>query len=161
MEEARELARPDFLRNIEIPFLNITLPINIVTAVVVIISVAVLIRGFTQRTTAVASHILIEDHSKDTKEKLEKLKEEINNDPKTFAEYAKKHSQCPSKSNGGHLGTFGLGDMVPAFDKLVFSPSSELGVVHGPIQTHFGWHLILIHKRNEQRQIILDTNSFQ
>lgn len=160
MEEARALAQPQLLRNIEI--FGKTLPVNIVTVTVLLVGGAILFRGFTQKSTAEASHILIEDHSEETKTKLEKIKEAINNNPETFASYAKKYSTCPSgKSAGGNLGKFSLGDMVPAFDKVVFSPKSKIGVVYGPIHTHFGWHLILIHKRNEQRQMVLENDSFQ
>lgn len=38
--------------------------------------------------------------------------------------------------------------MVPAFDKVVFE--EEIGVVHGPVKTPFGAHLILIHERSQQ-----------
>ena len=38
------------------------------------------------------------------------------------------------------LGSFGQGAMVPEFDKVVFN--DEVGVVHGPVKTQFGYHLI-------------------
>ncbi len=64
-----------------------------------------------------------------------------------FAEIAKKHSTCPSGSTGGDLGEFGPGQMVPEFDKVVFE--EEVGKVHGPVQTQFGYHLLEITSRSE------------
>jgi len=48
---------------------------------------------------------------------------------------------------GGYLGTFKPGMMVKEFDQVVFT--EELGKVHGPIETQFGYHLILITRRTE------------
>ncbi len=57
-----------------------------------------------------------------------------------FAKLAKKHSLCPSKKKGGDLGEFRRGQMVKAFDDVVFK--RPLLKVHGPIKTKFGYHLI-------------------
>ncbi len=62
-----------------------------------------------------------------------------------FADIAKKHSKCPSGSQGGDLGEFTQGQMVPEFDKVVFADA--VGKVHGPVKTQFGYHLIEITKR--------------
>lgn len=64
---------------------------------------------------------------------------------KAFSAAAKSKSTCPSKKNGGALGTFGQGEMVPEFDAVAFK--KEVGMIHGPIQTSFGSHLILITNR--------------
>ncbi|MBJ7265901.1 peptidylprolyl isomerase [Idiomarina abyssalis] len=81
-----------------------------------------------------ALHILVE-----TKDEAEKLKEQLAQGAK-FAELARKHSLCPSGKKGGDLGEFNRGQMVSAFDKIVFGkPTLE---VHGPVKTQFGWHLI-------------------
>ena len=66
--------------------------------------------------------------------------------PSQFA-MAREHSQCPSGAQGGDLGTFGPGQMVPEFDTVVFS--GDVGVVHGPVQTQFGYHLIEITERTD------------
>ena len=58
-----------------------------------------------------------------------------------------RYSSCPSSQKGGSLGSFGRGAMVPAFDEVVFN--KEVGVVHGPVKTPFGAHLILIESRTE------------
>tara|TARA_B100000315_G_C14592979_1_gene596967 strand:+ start:7424 stop:7705 length:282 start_codon:yes stop_codon:yes gene_type:complete len=90
---------------------------------------------------ASARHILV-----NSKEECEKLKKQIE-DGAEFAQIAKESSQCPSGKSGGDLGEFSPGQMVPEFDQVVFS--QEVGKVHGPIQTQFGYHLIEITNRNE------------
>ena len=57
-----------------------------------------------------------------------------------FAHLAAEHSECPSSKDGGNLGVFGRGDMVPEFDDVVF----ELGVgdVSSVVETAFGYHII-------------------
>jgi peptidyl-prolyl cis-trans isomerase C len=89
--------------------------------------------------TASARHILVE-----TKEECETLKKEIESGA-DFAEIAKAHSKCPSGKRGGDLGEFSQGDMVPEFDRIVFR--EEVGKVHGPVKTGFGYHLIEITRR--------------
>lgn len=89
---------------------------------------------------ASARHILV-----DTEEKCSELKQEIINGV-SFADVAK-HSTCPSGSQGGDLGNFGQGQMVPEFDQVVFNEA--LNVVHGPIKTQFGYHLLEITERSE------------
>lgn len=63
-----------------------------------------------------------------------------------FASLAKKHSLCNSAKKGGHLGEFGPGKMLKAFDNVVFKLS--VLTVHGPIKTKFGFHLIETIYRN-------------
>lgn len=63
----------------------------------------------------------------------------------SFADLAKQHSQCPSGRQGGSLGEFGKGQMVPEFDRVVFGEA--VGVVHGPVKTQFGYHLVEVTKR--------------
>ena len=89
---------------------------------------------------ATARHILVE-----TEEKCEDIKKQIE-DGSDFAELAKEHSKCPSGRQGGDLGEFSQGQMVKEFDDVVFS--SDLGVVHGPVRTQFGFHLIEITSRS-------------
>ena len=90
---------------------------------------------------AKARHILVSD-----KEACEKLKAQIEGG-EDFGELAAKHSQCPSGQSGGDLGQFSQGQMVPEFDQVVFN--DEVGKVHGPVQTQFGYHLIEITSRND------------
>lgn len=90
--------------------------------------------------SASARHILVE-----SEDKCVQLKNEIEGGA-DFAEVAKTHSKCPSGAGGGDLGEFRPGQMVPEFDKVVFS--EELGKVHGPVKTQFGYHLIEITSRS-------------
>ena len=91
--------------------------------------------------TATARHILVE-----AQDECENIKTEIENGA-DFAALAKQHSKCPSGQQGGDLGEFTSGQMVKEFDQVVFG--EELGKVHGPIQTQFGFHLIEITSRVE------------
>ncbi|WP_083796387.1 peptidylprolyl isomerase [Marinobacter sp. ELB17] len=88
---------------------------------------------------ATARHILV-----DTEAKCEELKKDIEGG-QDFAEVAKKHSSCPSGGNGGDLGSFGPGQMVPEFDTVVFS--ADLNTVQGPVKTQFGYHLLEVTSR--------------
>jgi peptidyl-prolyl cis-trans isomerase C len=90
---------------------------------------------------ATARHILV-----DSEEQCEELKRRIENG-EDFAEIAMEHSKCPSGQDGGDLGKFAPGQMVPEFDRVVFSES--LHEVHGPVQTQFGFHLIEITERSQ------------
>jgi len=83
---------------------------------------------------ATASHILVE-----TEERCNEIKTEIENGL-SFSDAAKANSSCPSSAQGGDLGKFGPGQMVPEFDKAIFS--GDVGVLYGPIKTQFGYHLI-------------------
>eukprot|EP00544_Gedaniella_sp_CCMP2646_P010913 CAMPEP_0202480800 /NCGR_PEP_ID=MMETSP1361-20130828/647_1 /ASSEMBLY_ACC=CAM_ASM_000849 /TAXON_ID=210615 /ORGANISM="Staurosira complex sp., Strain CCMP2646" /LENGTH=113 /DNA_ID=CAMNT_0049108263 /DNA_START=171 /DNA_END=512 /DNA_ORIENTATION=+ len=107
------------------------------------------VRGFMKRftTKATASHILIKGRGAEAENKLEDLKAEIGNDPVKFAEAAAQYSACPSGRQGGNLGEFGPGAMVKEFDTVVFN--DDVGVVHGPVKTQFGYHLIYISDRTE------------
>ena len=90
---------------------------------------------------ASARHILVdsEEVCKDLKAKIEAGAD--------FAKVAEEHSKCPSGKEGGSLGEFEPGEMVEEFDEVVFS--AEIGKVHGPIKTDFGYHLIEITSRRE------------
>jgi parvulin-like peptidyl-prolyl isomerase len=57
-----------------------------------------------------------------------------------FADLAKTHSDCPSSNDGGSLGSFGRGAMVPEFDEAVFT--LEVGDSSDVVETPFGYHLI-------------------
>ncbi|WP_057832068.1 peptidylprolyl isomerase [Colwellia sp. TT2012] len=89
---------------------------------------------------ASARHILV-----DTEEQCLALKTEIEAG-KDFTEVAKEHSNCPSNAQGGDLGSFGPGQMVPEFDAVVFS--APLNTVQGPVKTQFGYHLLEVTERS-------------
>lgn len=90
---------------------------------------------------ASARHILV-----DTEEMCLALKKKIEGGA-DFAAVAKEHSACPSGQDGGDLGSFRPGMMVREFDTVVFRDA--VGVVHGPVRTQFGYHLIEITDRTE------------
>lgn len=84
-----------------------------------------------------ASHILVK-----TKEEAEQIRTDIVSGKISFAEAAEKYSSCPSGARGGDLGFFGRGMMVPEFDQASFS--LPVGEVSEPVQTQFGYHLIVV-----------------
>ena len=88
---------------------------------------------------ATARHLLVS-----TEVQCEELKQQILAGA-DFAELAKQHSSCPSGAQGGDLGRFGPGMMVPEFDKVVFS--APLNEVQGPVKTQFGYHLLEVTSR--------------
>lgn len=96
---------------------------------------------FTPQPEFNAAHILV-----DSEERAQELKAEIDGGA-DFGELATEHSSDGSAQNGGDLGWFGLGRMVPEFETAV--QELEAGEVSDPIQTQFGWHLI---KLNETRE---------
>lgn len=90
-------------------------------------------------TRAQARHILVatEDECNELKKRIEAGED--------FAELAKEYSKCPSGKQGGDLGEFSPGQMVKEFNDVCFN--EEVGVVHGPVETQFGCHLIEVTKR--------------
>lgn len=96
---------------------------------------------FAAKTQVSAKHVLVE-----TEESANDIAKEIA-DGLSFEEAAKKYSTCPSKERGGDLGYFSKGQMVPEFEKAAFE--GEVGKVIGPVQTQFGYHLILVEDKKE------------
>ena len=102
-------------------------------------------------TTYSASHILsmfpgaqegkqpTAEEEKATLEKLQKAQKELA-DGKDFAEVAKTHSDCPSKKEGGNLGTFPAGQMVPEFEEAL--KKMKAGEISQPVKTQYGYHII-------------------
>ncbi len=82
-----------------------------------------------------ASHILV-----DSEDKANEILAKITAGEISFEDAAREHSSCPSSRQGGSLGEFGRGQMVPEFDSACFE--MEVGEVRGPVQTQFGYHLI-------------------
>ncbi|MBR2620852.1 MAG: peptidylprolyl isomerase [Clostridia bacterium] len=90
---------------------------------------------FMGQETVSASHILV-----DSEEKANELLAKITAGEVSFEDAARENSSCPSSREGGSLGEFGRGQMVPEFDTACFE--MEVGEVRGPVQTQFGYHLI-------------------
>jgi peptidyl-prolyl cis-trans isomerase C len=64
-----------------------------------------------------------------------------------FATLAREYSSCPSKAQGGDLGTFSPGMMVKEFDQVVFS--AKVNSIQGPVKTQFGYHLLEVTERSD------------
>ena len=86
-----------------------------------------------------AVHILI-PNDENSEEKLALLQRELEQGV-SFSDLAMEHSACPSAQNGGSLGFFGRGQMVPEFEEAAFA-LNEPGDISEPVQSNFGWHII-------------------
>ncbi len=95
-----------------------------------------------------ASHILVatEDEAKEIKAQLDEGAD--------FAELAKEKSTGPSGPNGGALGWFGKGEMVPEFEQAVIG--LEKGQISDPVQTQFGWHVLILNDKRKSEVPELD-----
>jgi peptidyl-prolyl cis-trans isomerase C len=89
--------------------------------------------------TVNASHILVE-----TEEEALRILDEIKGGL-AFEEAARKYSSCPSKEEGGNLGDFGRGQMVPEFEQAAFAMAE--GELSAPVKTQFGYHLIRLNSK--------------
>lgn len=90
--------------------------------------------------TVNASHILT-----DSEEKACEIMKKIENGEISFEEAAKENSSCPSSQNGGNLGDFTRGQMVPEFDEACFNMNE--GEMKGPVKTQFGYHIIKLNSK--------------
>ena len=92
-----------------------------------------------------ASHILVEDEAtaKDVKRRLD--------EGEVFGDLAREVSSCPSKDNGGNLGHFTRGRMVPEFEEAAFGLAVD--EISEPVETQFGYHIIKLDHRHEARKL--------
>lgn len=102
---------------------------------------------FLGQETVSASHILVSDEAL-ARELISKIKSgEV-----SFEAAATEHSSCPSKNNGGSLGEFGRGQMVPEFDEAVFS--MKVGEISNvPVKTQFGYHVIRLDSKRDSETV--------
>ena len=116
---------------------------------------------FTIEEQVKARHILFSVESNATFEKSEEKREEAEevlkklNEGGDFSELAKKYSDGPTASSGGDLGFFGRGQMVPGFDREVFS--MEPGKLAGPVRTQFGYHIIKLEEKRAAEVLDLEN----
>ena len=89
----------------------------------------------------------------DSEEKAAEILADIKAEKITFSDAAKQFSSCPSSAQGGALGAFGHGQMVPEFDTAVFA--MEVGEISAPVKTQFGYHLIQLTAKNESAVVPL------
>jgi len=98
-----------------------------------------------------ARHIVIQVPKSATKpqeEEARKRAEELSRRARAgedFVALAKKHSEGPSKAEGGDVGFFKRGEMVGAFDKVAFT--LKPGEISEPVRSPFGWHVIQVVER--------------
>ncbi|MCK5786949.1 MAG: peptidyl-prolyl cis-trans isomerase [Candidatus Sabulitectum sp.] len=71
---------------------------------------------------------------------IEDIESRIQSGELDFTQAAVDYSDCPSSADGGMLGEFGRGAMVPAFEEAAFS--LPVGGISGVVETQFGYHLI-------------------
>ena len=95
-----------------------------------------------------ASHLLVE-----TEEEAAAAKARID-DGTAFADVARDVSTGPTGPNGGDLGWFGEGAMVPEFEQAI--TALEVGGVSDPFETQFGWHVATLVEKRVQPQPTLD-----
>ncbi|WP_077623139.1 peptidylprolyl isomerase [Sediminibacillus massiliensis] len=98
------------------------------------------------QTELTARHILVEDEetAKEVKQKLE--------DGEDFADLAEEYStDSTSAANGGDLGTFAAGDMVPEFEDAAYN--LEVDEISEPVQSQHGWHIIQVTEKNEVEDV--------
>ena len=116
---------------------------------------------YSEVTEVTARHILkkvAEGSSLDEKGKirqqaaelLEMVKTEVEAG-KSFAELAQVHSEGPSASNGGSLGSFGRGKMVKPFETACFD-ELDIGEISGLVETSFGFHIIKLEDKKVNMQ---------
>lgn len=89
-----------------------------------------------------AAHILVKTEN-EAKDLITKLESGVD-----FAQLARAKSTGPSGPNGGALGWFGLGQMVPQFEQAVVI--MDIGGISPPVKTQFGWHVIKLNEKREK-----------
>ncbi len=114
---------------------------------------------FIQGEEVQASHILLTVDANTTDEERAAIKEKIEGirkqcvDGADFAELARAESKCPSSANGGDLGWFGSGRMVKKFEEVAFR--LQPGEISEVVETEFGYHVIRIADRRDEKKIPL------
>lgn len=95
-----------------------------------------------------AAHLLVE-----TEEEALAAKGRVDGG-EIFTDVARDVSTGPSGPNGGNLGWFGAGRMVPAFEAATAELS--VGEVSAPVETQFGWHVIILNETREQPPVTFE-----
>lgn len=97
-----------------------------------------------------ASHILV-NSSKEAEDIIEKL-----NDGANFSELAEEYSIGPSAKNGGDLGFFSRGQMVPEFENAVFALKKIGDYTQAPVKTQYGYHIIEFTGEKESKTLTFE-----
>jgi peptidyl-prolyl cis-trans isomerase C len=108
------------------------------------------------------SHILIPAPPTDAEIRAEARKKamgitnELRQQPERFLSLAKDISSCPSAADGGYLGWIARGQTAPEFEKaLSRQPIGEIPAY--PVETRFGFHVVLIHQRNAGQPVTFEA----
>lgn len=108
------------------------------------------------------SHILIPAPPDDAeiraeaRKKAMEMAQTLRQHPDRFVSLARDFSSCPSKDVGGHLGLIARGQTAPEFEKALSRlPVGE--IPDYPVETRFGFHVVLIHQRREGRPVTFDS----
>ncbi|PSJ22505.1 peptidylprolyl isomerase [Halomonas sp. ND22Bw] len=83
------------------------------------------------------------------------LLEQLREAPQRFTELAQRHSDCPSKDQGGELGWLAPGQTVPELDRALQHLAT--GLHARPLASRYGWHLVSIDAREEGRALPYDA----
>ncbi len=117
-------------------------------------------RFYVEKEGVRASHILVkldekaeEAAVKEAEKKIKSVQAELKKGM-DFAEAAKKFSEGPSAPKGGDLGFFGRGQMVKPFEDVAFV--LPIGKLSEPVRTRFGFHIIKVDEKREERKKPLD-----
>lgn len=100
---------------------------------------------FVKPETIAAKHILVAEE-----ELANEIEKKINKKEVSFEDAAVQYSTCPSNANGGELGEFGRGQMVPEFEEAAFA--LPVGKISSPVKTQFGYHIIMVTNHEEPAQ---------
>lgn len=102
-------------------------------------------------------HILLAADKEDleqraeSQELAEQLLTKIKQAPHLFADFAMRHSMCPSKEQAGNLGQISKGQTVPEFERALFL--SEAGLMGQPVETRYGFHIVNINRKIPAEQL--------
>ncbi len=112
---------------------------------------------YVQPEQVLCQHILVKGSDDASLDKIKAIRERIVSGGADFSEEAKRHSDCPSGAEGGSLGWFGRGMMVPEFDACAFE--MKKGEVSGVVSTQFGYHIIYkADQRGGGQQTLVDVH---
>ena len=121
---------------------------------------------YSEVTSVKASHILKKiPEGANEKKKLEIKTEAVEllatirkaiDENKQFADLAKEYSEGPSKTNGGSLGYFERGKMVPSFERACFD-ELEVGEVSDLVESEFGYHIIKLEDKKSEPQTFIEV----
>ena len=93
----------------------------------------------------------------EAEQRAEALIEEADNGNESVSALAARHSDCPSATDGGHLGAVGRGQTVPEFEDVVLR--LEPGVARRPVETRYGFHVVEVIAREGGEPLSYDQVS--